>query len=241
MKIADAISATRIRRPDISPAGGDVVVLCVQAGTCYADIPGVILYDEARDCRTYAGPLPVVGHPPCKLWGKCAPFSNFRPGERDLALVVLEAVRRWGGILEHPVGSALWPEYFLPRGGQVDFHGGRTVEVDQWHWGHPCHKWTRLHIVGPLDLDFPPPPEIRPPGRTTELRNLSPRQREATPPLFAAALVDFARRCAGFGNPEYRLRKHRARHFFIYQNTKEQREGRGVRKFASGRGLYTGV
>lgn len=36
----------------------------------YAGLEGVEVWDEARDARTYAGPWPVVAHPPCQRWGR---------------------------------------------------------------------------------------------------------------------------------------------------------------------------
>lgn len=38
----------------------------VEANGIYAGVPGIELWDEARDARLYAGPHPVVAHPPCK-------------------------------------------------------------------------------------------------------------------------------------------------------------------------------
>lgn len=37
-----------------------VAALFVDPRGCYADLPGVELWDEARDARTYPGPHPVV-------------------------------------------------------------------------------------------------------------------------------------------------------------------------------------
>jgi hypothetical protein len=47
-----------------------IAALYVQTGGCYSGLDGVDLWDEARDARGYAGPWPVVAHPPCERWGR---------------------------------------------------------------------------------------------------------------------------------------------------------------------------
>lgn len=47
-----------------------VAAIYVQTGGSYFGLPGVDPWDEARDARRYAGPWPVVAHPPCQRWGK---------------------------------------------------------------------------------------------------------------------------------------------------------------------------
>lgn len=109
-------------------------------------------YDEARDARTYAGPLPVVAHPPCGPWSSLRHLSK-RPEDKALGIVAFEQVRRWGGVLEQPKGSRL----FLEHGQQPeppdecwsswDGHGF-SIEVEQVAWGHVARKRTWLYIVG---------------------------------------------------------------------------------------------
>jgi hypothetical protein len=51
--------------------GGVVIAaLYVETGGCYYGLPDVDPWDLARDARTYAGPWPVVAHPPCERWGR---------------------------------------------------------------------------------------------------------------------------------------------------------------------------
>ncbi len=47
-----------------------IAALFVETGGAYFSVPGVDPWDEARDARTYAGPHPVVAHPPCERWGR---------------------------------------------------------------------------------------------------------------------------------------------------------------------------
>ena len=47
-----------------------IAALYVQSNGVYADLAGVDPWYEARDARTYAGPWPVVAHPPCARWGR---------------------------------------------------------------------------------------------------------------------------------------------------------------------------
>lgn len=111
--------------------------------------PGLVedWWDERRDARTYAGPLPVVAHPPCGPWSRLRFFCKHQP--KDCAPIALEQVRRRGGVLEHPQSSLLWREFRLPLpGGLPDEHGGWAVEIDQVSWGHKATKRTWLYVVG---------------------------------------------------------------------------------------------
>lgn len=104
-------------------------------------------YDEARDARTYAGPWPVVAHPPCGPWGRLKHLCTKQPAWCGPHAVA--TVRRWGGVLEHPAGSTLWRACSLPRPGELpDAHGGSSYAVRQVSWGHGCIKPTWLYVVG---------------------------------------------------------------------------------------------
>lgn len=104
-------------------------------------------YDEARDARTYAGPWPIVAHPPCGPWGRLYRFCTKQPAE--CGPIAVAQVRRFGGVLEHPADSALWPAAEMSRPGRgPDAHGGLTYPVNQVSWGHPCRKSTWLYVVG---------------------------------------------------------------------------------------------
>lgn len=46
-----------------------VAALFVETGGGYFGLPDVEAWDEPRDARMYAGPHPVVAHPPCQ---RCA-------------------------------------------------------------------------------------------------------------------------------------------------------------------------
>ena len=47
-----------------------VAALYVEPQGVYVGVPGVDPWDEKRDARKYAGPHPVVAHPPCQRWGR---------------------------------------------------------------------------------------------------------------------------------------------------------------------------
>ena len=52
--------------------GHTVAALYVETNGSYFGLPGVDPWDEPRDARLYAGPHPVVAHPPCQRWGQMA-------------------------------------------------------------------------------------------------------------------------------------------------------------------------
>jgi hypothetical protein len=137
-----------------------IAALYVETGGSYYGLAGVDPWDEARDARSYAGPYPVVAHPPCQRWGKLwagQPLAIKLTGERKRKgddggcfEAALGAVRRFGGVLEHPWGSHAWPHFGLntpPReGGWIvaDFFGGWTCCVEQGRYGHHARKPTLL-------------------------------------------------------------------------------------------------
>lgn len=47
-----------------------IAALFVAVGGGYFGLPDVDPWDAERDARLYAGPWPVVAHPPCERWGR---------------------------------------------------------------------------------------------------------------------------------------------------------------------------
>lgn len=124
-----------------------VAALYVETGGAYFGLGGVDPWDVHRDARLYAGPWPVVAHPPCGPWG--ALRHLYRGNEHDCAPRAVEQVRAFGGVLEHPARSLLWGACGLPAPGSVpDRHGGFSIAVDQCAWGHVARKTTWLYFVG---------------------------------------------------------------------------------------------
>jgi hypothetical protein len=182
-----------------------VVVLFVRADSIYKTLPGVECYDEARDARTWPGGCPVVAHPPCRTWGQLSPFARPNPEEHALGPWAVEQVRKWGGVLEHPLRSKLWPACGLPKVGTAkDAFGGWTMGAPQWWWGHDCEKMTALYIVGCEPFDIPPVPfklgeaeYVQSYSHACRRRKQMPHwKREHTPRYLAEWLVELARRCS---------------------------------------------
>lgn len=143
-----------------------IAALFVEKGGCYDGLPHVDAWTIERDARLYAGPWPVVAHPPCARWGRyffggpTAVRKGYRlklGDDQGCFAAALAAVRRFGGVLEHPEGSHAWRAFDLitpPRGGawvSADFEGGWTCCVEQGHYGHRARKATWLYAAG-VDL-----------------------------------------------------------------------------------------
>lgn len=185
-----------------------VAVLYARRDSIYKTLPGADVFDIDRDARSYFGPLPVVAHPPCRAWGRLRAFAKPRADEKTLALHAVHCVRSFGGVLEHPASSSLWPAVGLPRpGSRHDEFGGWSIEVPQKWWGHKAEKNTWLYIVGVAPSEIPDVPLVL--GQATHtvglwsgrdrsraLPDLPKSEREATPIAFAKWLLDLAQRCA---------------------------------------------
>lgn len=180
-----------------------VAVLFTMPGSAYEAIPCCDCYGEERDARTFPGGMPVVAHPPCRLWGGLRHLSTAPESEKALATWAVDVVRREGGVLEHPKGSTLWKAADLPYPFQGDVGDEFTLEVAQWHWGHKAEKLTWLYVCGCSPSAVPPIPHrngrpryvISTSARTGSQRpRVTHRERSFTPPAFAAWLCELARR-----------------------------------------------
>lgn len=190
-----------------------VAALFVQTDGCYSDLKHVDPWPEWRDARLYAGPLPVVAHPPCQLWGPMANVNfarwggdHNRPGnDGGCFAAAVAAVNRWGGVLEHPAATRAWAAHGLTApaamGWQRSIFGGWVCEVWQSAYGHRANKATWLYYNGEN-----PPHELRwarivgthqvgHPDQRGKSRNkptLSKREANATPPEFRDELLRLA-------------------------------------------------
>ena len=171
-----------------------------------------------RDARLYEGPDPGVFHPPCAGWGRMrSSHFKYNPMAKELTACgprAVEQVRQFGGVLEHPDGSALWKECALPRPDEgFDAFGGFTVAVRQVDWGHQCPKPTWLYVV-PRAVDgatfkrglqkliasrhgtgIPTHCMVGKRGRGNNRPELPKRLRHVTPPEFAELLILIAQVC----------------------------------------------
>lgn len=136
-----------------------IAALYVQTNGCYFGLEGVDPWDEKRDARKYDGPWPVVAHPPCERWGRYWGGGPSAKVRRELGAdggcfaAAIAAVRRFGGVLEHPEASHAWRQYGVmppPRTGGWVVAGdgvGWTCCVEQGAYGHRARKATWLYAV----------------------------------------------------------------------------------------------
>lgn len=147
-----------------------IAALYVETNGCYFGLPDVDPWDEARDARCYAGPHPVVAHPPCQRWGKLwagQPLFIKQTGIRKIKgddagcfKAALTSARKWGGVIEHPWQSHAWPHFGIsvpPRAGGwiATGDGGWTCCVEQGRYGHYARKPTLLLAYGVAEADLP--------------------------------------------------------------------------------------
>lgn len=197
-----------------------IAALYVQRDGCYWNLPGVDPWDEERDARAYAGPHPVVAHPPCARWSKLAPSVEARCGHEvgddgGTFEAALEAVRRWGGVLEHPAQSLAFKRYGLPRpilnGWTRDLFGsGWVTELCQSAYGHRAQKRTWLYYSGgapppPLDWSQPPGECVVSWDKTRKIQSrpgvsrMHASEIHLTPTPFRDLLISIARGCHAGG------------------------------------------
>jgi len=215
--LKSGIHKTALNRLGLIPR---VAALYVQSNGTYYKSPGVEPWGlPHRDAREYAGPWPVVAHPPCERWGRYwsggpSHAGTYRKGDDGGCFAAaLASVRAWGGVLEHPADSSAWAAHGLlppPRKGGWVAAGdgiGWTCRVEQGHYGHLAAKPTWLYAVSCTlpELTWGPAPETWKSDMTRSARwraraeregvcvMLSRAQRAATPPAFRDVLLAMAR------------------------------------------------
>lgn len=128
-----------------------IAALFVETDGCYFGLDGVDPWDEQRDARLYAGPHPVVAHPPCQRWGRFWHGSTRKPHQYKLGddngcfKAALDALEQFGGVIEHPADSHAWRCFGISAPGR---HSG---------WWNTSRPATEAHL-------------------DTETRNLHPRR-----------------------------------------------------------------
>ncbi len=207
-----------------------IAALYVESNGCYFGLEGVDPWDEKRDARAYPGPHPVIAHPPCQRWGKFwagSPSYIAKTGIRKIKgddngcfAAALSAVRKYGGVLEHPYGSHAYAHFGLkmpPRAGgwiSVDGQGGFACCVEQGRYGHWMRKPTLLlaYKTDLPELDWGVSVPVYPQAaieryglakckRMGEIAfkggGVDNSHRIATPPLFREILISIANSVGG--------------------------------------------
>lgn len=196
------------------PDAATVAALYVETGGVYFNLPGVDPWDEQRDARLYEGPWPVVAHPPCPKWSPLAYINRRRiPGyeigdDGGCFEAALNAVRKYGGVLEHPANTLAWKHFGLDkpeRGIWKGWFGSWVTEVDQGRYGHRARKRTWLYVCGgsvppPLDWEVAESSAIvsgfthQPKGEhvACEHRRVRPKEASRTPEAFRDLLLSIA-------------------------------------------------
>lgn len=192
-----------------------VAALFVERDGAYYGLPDVDPWDVERDARGYAGPFPVVAHPPCDRWHLLSAVNHKRWGYKindddGCFAAALRSVRTFGGVLEHPAETRAFRFHHIPeppRGHwQRSLDGDWVTEVSQSAYGHRARKRTWLLYRGAT-----PPPALDwrdvkgthrvgfgfPADTDRPLPRIKQDEALATPPAFRDLLLSIARSAQG--------------------------------------------
>jgi len=196
-----------------------LAALFVETHGCYFGLPNIDPWDKARNAKNYEGPYRIIAHPPCERWGSYWGGSPRKPHQYELGAddgcfeVAINALCKFGGILEHPAYSHAWEFFNLPapnpKGGWTDTFPLSSCHVEQGHYGHISRKktWLLAYRCKLPQLIWGPSPQ-RLPGYAVERYGYEKARRigvmaaiggkdktkirNATPPEFRDLLISIA-------------------------------------------------
>lgn len=189
-----------------------IAALFVDPNGPYVARPNVDPWTKERDARLYVGPHPVIAHPPCHLWTNLTGVNyrryggaHNRPGnDGGCFAAAVEAVRHFGGVLEHPAGSYAWPTFLLPRPEGLGWsHRGKwwVCEIWQSAYSHRARKRTWLLYRGhakPFELNWERKPGTHQCGWFDRNKpTLGKRDAQLSPKAFADVLIRLAENSRG--------------------------------------------
>jgi len=186
-----------------------VAALYVASGGAYYGLPNVEPWGlPERDARDYSGPHPVVAHPPCGSWVAPLAFVNETRyghpvgGDKGCFASAMWAVRKFGGVLEHPASTTAFKFFGLPtpqRGSwQIAGPDLWVTKCSQSAYGHRARKQTFLLYAGrdpgPICWDDLKGEALVSwlPNTSRDAPRLSKREAKATPPKFRDMLLALA-------------------------------------------------
>ncbi len=183
-----------------------IAALYVETNGAYFGLPDVDPWDIHRDARLYAGPHPVIAHPPCHRWHQLSAVNNKRWGyvindDDGCFAAALAAVREYGGVLEHPAETRAFKFHNIPEpvsgNWQRTIDGDWVTEIWQSSYGHRARKRTWLLYHGrtmPPVLKWHKVPGTHQIGWfDRKLPQLPKRDLSTTPDLFRDLLIEIAR------------------------------------------------
>ena len=132
-----------------------IPVLFTESDSNYKLFENFDAFDLERDAFNYSARLPLIAHPPCRLFSRLRKFSTAPLIEKKCAFFALSKIRQFGGILEHPRSSTLWKSGNFDLSGDVDSYGGFLRSVNLSWFGFPCEKKTMLYFVGISPAQLP--------------------------------------------------------------------------------------
>jgi hypothetical protein len=132
-----------------------IPVLYCQVNSNYKKYNSCDIYDYKRDALTFKGNMPVICHPPCRLFSRLRAFSTAPACEVLHGFRSISLVRKNGGIVENPISSTLWKIMKVGSIQNPDEYGGYLIKIHLSDFGFQAQKATGLYIVGIPFKDLP--------------------------------------------------------------------------------------